>query len=298
MAIMGASKLEARNLMINKQEIMTYARELKLSPHIIEKDYVLNWVLAGIANQMELNEAWIFKGGTCLKKCFFENYRFSEDLDFTLIDANHINDSFLQQQFQQISTWIYSQSGIEIPALHIHFDIYKNLRGNLSIEGRIGYRGPMQRKGDLSRIKLYLTNDEKIVLKPEQRNVYHPYGDILTEPIVIQSYCLEEIFAEKLRALIERLRPRDLYDVIHLHHDPRWQANRQYLLKSLQQKCAHKKVSLPTLALLKVKPEKKELIAEWDNMLAHQINNLAPFEYYWKQLPVVLSWVYGRDKRF
>jgi Nucleotidyl transferase AbiEii toxin, Type IV TA system len=51
---------------------------------VVEKDYVLGWILAGIYGHEELAESWVFKGGTCLKKCYFETYRFSEDLDFTL----------------------------------------------------------------------------------------------------------------------------------------------------------------------------------------------------------------------
>ncbi|HLB42365.1 MAG TPA: nucleotidyl transferase AbiEii/AbiGii toxin family protein [Gammaproteobacteria bacterium] len=63
--------------MIDKQEIMDFAREFSLPVNTIEKDYVLGWLLAGIANDTELFEKWIFKGGTCLKKCYFETYRFS-----------------------------------------------------------------------------------------------------------------------------------------------------------------------------------------------------------------------------
>ena len=54
-----------------------------LSWEIIEKDYILSWVLAGIAANKKLQNELIFKGGTALKKCYFGNYRFSEDLDFT-----------------------------------------------------------------------------------------------------------------------------------------------------------------------------------------------------------------------
>ncbi|GAI46757.1 unnamed protein product, partial [marine sediment metagenome] len=50
---------------------------------IIEKDYILSWVLAGIAANKKLQNKLVFKGGTALKKCYFGNYRFSEDLDFT-----------------------------------------------------------------------------------------------------------------------------------------------------------------------------------------------------------------------
>jgi hypothetical protein len=65
---------------------MEFSREFNLAPNIVEKDYVLGWVLAGISNHEELGSNWVFKGGTYLKKCYFETYRFSEDLDFTIID--------------------------------------------------------------------------------------------------------------------------------------------------------------------------------------------------------------------
>jgi predicted nucleotidyltransferase component of viral defense system len=74
--------------MISKQEILQLAAQLNLHPHVIEKDYVLGWFLAGISQHPALNTSWVFKGGTCLKKCYFETFRFSEDLDFTLQDVS------------------------------------------------------------------------------------------------------------------------------------------------------------------------------------------------------------------
>lgn len=71
--------------MIEKREILAIAQQTSLTPHVVEKDYVLGWMLAAIYSHEELAENWVFKGGTCLKKCFFETYRFSEDLDFTLL---------------------------------------------------------------------------------------------------------------------------------------------------------------------------------------------------------------------
>src|SRR5690606_12502527 len=72
--------------MIPKQEIIDAATRYGLLPNVVEKDYILGWLLAGISNHDAFRETWVFKGGTCLKKCFFETYRFSEDLDFTLKD--------------------------------------------------------------------------------------------------------------------------------------------------------------------------------------------------------------------
>lgn len=63
--------------MISKREIIDAATIKGLNPHIIEKDYVLGWLLWGICNHEILGRTWLFKGGTCLKKCFFETYRFS-----------------------------------------------------------------------------------------------------------------------------------------------------------------------------------------------------------------------------
>jgi predicted nucleotidyltransferase component of viral defense system len=80
---------------IDKQEVIAFSREIGLTSNVVEKDYILGWLLAGIAQHPELGRSWIFKGGTCLKKCFFETYRFSEDLDFTITAPNQLNREFL-----------------------------------------------------------------------------------------------------------------------------------------------------------------------------------------------------------
>ena len=54
-----------------------------LQMQAIEKDYLLSWILAGISRVPALSDSLVFKGGTALKKCYFGDYRFSEDLDFT-----------------------------------------------------------------------------------------------------------------------------------------------------------------------------------------------------------------------
>ncbi len=85
--------------MIDRREVIDIAGTKSLLPQVIEKDYVLGWVLAGIYQHEAIAENWVFKGGTCLRKCFFETYRFSEDLDFTLrkavrLDSRSFADAF------------------------------------------------------------------------------------------------------------------------------------------------------------------------------------------------------------
>ena len=92
--------------MIDKREILEAASTLSLLPNVVEKDYVLGWLLAGINVHPELADSWVFKGGTCLKKCYFETYRFSEDLDFTLRDESQIAQAFLQRVLGEVIEWV------------------------------------------------------------------------------------------------------------------------------------------------------------------------------------------------
>lgn len=79
--------------MIKPAEIQKKARTVGVRDQQIEKDYILSWILQGIAFHNELSKIIVFKGGTVLKKVYFEDYRFSEDLDFTLL-----NESISNQQ--------------------------------------------------------------------------------------------------------------------------------------------------------------------------------------------------------
>ena len=265
--------------MISKQEVMEQAKIHNLPANTIEKDYVLSWILAGIAEADKLKNHWVFKGGTCLKKCFFESYRFSEDLDYTITNPAHCNLDFLKSEFLDVSEWIYEQVGIEISPEGVTFESYENPRAQISIQGKIAYKGPMQRRGNDPTIKLDLCWDEIMVEPPILSAIYHPYTDENFD-FRVQTYCLEEIFAEKLRALVERMRPRDLYDIIRLHHDNRWQPDRARVLATLIKKCEFKGVGVPTLALINAMPNKQDIAIDWNNMLAHQISDLEPLEMY------------------
>jgi len=117
--------------MIPKSEILELATGTNLRPSVVEKDYVLGWMLAGI-NHHEIGKSWVFKGGTCLKKCYFDTYRFSEDLDFTLTDESHLDEPLLLSVFGEIGEWIYENTGIQIPANKLVFDVYSNKRETIS----------------------------------------------------------------------------------------------------------------------------------------------------------------------
>src|ERR1051325_7620430 len=93
--------------MISRAAIEERVREWGLSEEVVEKDYVLGWILWGIGSDTSLNTTWIFKGGTCLKKCFIETYRFSEDLDFTVMPGGPIEAGELAPILEKIHQRIY-----------------------------------------------------------------------------------------------------------------------------------------------------------------------------------------------
>ena len=280
--------------MIGKEEVLGFAREVGLDPNVVEKDYVLGWMLAGISSHSRTQDTWLFKGGTCLKKCYFETYRFSEDLDFTLLDSSCVDEAVLRQIFSEITQWVHDQSGIELPESERAFEAYVNPRGKKSAQGRIGYRGPMQRQASLPRIRFDLTDDERIVLKGERRRAHHPYSDEPEGGIAVLAYCFEELFAEKLRALAERQRPRDLYDVVHLYRRA-VDLNRTSFRTTLAAKCEFKDIPVPTIEGLFSSPLHAELREDWDQMLAHQLAALPPFESSWNELPSVFAWLARED---
>jgi predicted nucleotidyltransferase component of viral defense system len=277
--------------MISKQEIMALAAELQLRAHVVEKDYALGWFLAGISAHPVIGPRWVFKGGTCLKKCYFETYRFSEDLDFTLQDAEHLDEAFLAEVFDEIGEWVYDACGLQLPVEARKFEVFTNPRGSRSAQGRVGYRGPLGRAGDPPRIKLDLAADEVLVLTPVQRPVHHPYTDLPAEGIHVLSYSFEEVFAEKMRALAERQRPRDLYDVVHLYRRHDLQPDRATVRSTLARKCEFKGIPVPTYAALTDRPERTAIEVEWEQMLAHQLPTCPPFDEFWAELPAVFDWL-------
>lgn len=280
--------------MIDKREILEAASAFGLLPGVVEKDYVLGWMLAGINAHPELADSWVFKGGTCLKKCYFETYRFSEDLDFTLRDESQLEEEFLRRVMGEVIAWVADESGIVLPADQLNFDLYENPRGRRSCQGKVGYRGPVSpttAAGGWPKIKLDLTADEKLVLPAARREVFHPYSDRPEAGLWINCYAYEEAFGEKVRALGERTRPRDLYDVVNLYRHGDSRPPAAVLRDVLTQKCEYKGIALPSVAALE--PHRADLEAMWNSMLAHQLPVLPPVADFWAALPEIFTWLMG-----
>jgi len=79
----GESSREEVRMKPLRRRLEETRKDTGLPWETIERDYVLSWMLAGMSANERLRSVLVFKGGTALKKCYFGEYRFSEDLDFT-----------------------------------------------------------------------------------------------------------------------------------------------------------------------------------------------------------------------
>lgn len=279
--------------MIKIDEIRSVAAQVGLSNLVVEKDYALGWLLWGINSHPITSKSFVFKGGTCLKKCYFETYRFSEDLDFSYRGQDELSVETLTQVFSET---VFEESGLEFLKPSIQFERFKNPRESFSIQGGLKYRGPVRPQvgiANMPRIKLDVTLDEPIVLAPVVNDVLHMYSDEPSEGISILSYSYEEIFAEKIRALAQRLRPRDLYDVVHLYRHKNQSTNPDIISSVLEKKCKIRGISVPTITSIETHSNRAFLESEWDTQLKHQVSNLSGFQDFLNALPEILSWLRG-----
>jgi predicted nucleotidyltransferase component of viral defense system len=278
--------------MIPKQDILDRAGEWQLRPEIVEKDYVLGWLLSGLGRNASVASGWIFKGGTCLKKCYFETYRFSEDLDFTLLPAATYTREGILEVLRTVARDVASESGITIPPETIVVDEKRDRQGRPTFKARLGYRGPLAYPGDPRRILFDLTAHEPVLRSAVETPIFHPYPDTLPPPGSIRAYELEELLAEKTRALLERTRPRDLYDVVYLINNRGTETDLVRTRELFLGKCAAKAITAPTAAALVGQIRgSADLRSDWEHMLRHQLPQLPPVDGMLGQLESILEWI-------
>jgi len=248
-------------------------------------------LLWGISSNPAFSASWAFKGGTCLKKCYLETYRFSEDLDFTVLPRGLIKPEEIISNFQDVFKRVYDQIGVDFrerPPI-----IRQRPNGN-SVEGRVYYRGP-RNAPELASIKIDLTTAEKVARPTVLRGISHPYPEALPHPATVRCYSFEELFAEKLRAMGERCRPRDLYDIINLYRRLDFHPHSESIRTIYSEKCKSKGVELFDFKAIDSSPYRIELETEWANMLGHQLPVLPPFDEFWVELPQLFKLLKGQS---
>lgn len=248
---------------------------------VIEKDYALSYILAGMASHKQLAHSLIFKGGTALKKLYFGDYRFSEDLDFStinapkndeleqiLIESMKVTEQLLQEQGPfKVTIARYTERnphpcGQEAFTVHVQFPWHPH---------------------PLCRIKLEITHDEPVIFPAVTRKLMHGYDEPLTIDIV--TYSLDEIVAEKLRTLLQtniklqtrgwnRPRARDYYDLWRILSTFHSELNHTRIRQCLKAKCAVRDISYNGLDDFFTQLLVTEAYRTWESNLGTFVRNL------------------------
>jgi len=226
------------------------AGRLKVSVASLEKDFVLTKILYAISKS-ELKNKLVFKGGTALNKAYFNYYRLSEDLDFTAVDTttNYIKKSIrgiakkLKIELKDENITKYSYVAV------FRFTDILNYPNSVNID---------------------INTDERLVLPLLKKDIKHFY-DI--PPFKIQVMDLRELTAEKIRALIQRKKPRDYYDVWYiLKRNKRLLKGMKSLLKK---KCENVKVKMDLNEIFLHPKDTRKL---WEHHLVELVERLPNFD--------------------
>ena len=271
--------------MIRHKDIIDKANEWDVPRDTVDKDYVLGHFIDSFYTFEENRSLFVFKGGTCLRKCYFPYYRFSEDLDFTVTDKNfNISISFLKR----IADECTKKSGIlfgnvkEKPK-KVHDDNKFHV-----IEFVIPFWGANHPKKNLpipqtewqTRIELDFSSYENILTPIEYRGIHHHYNDIL-QTNVIPVYSLKEIFTEKIRSFEQRRYKavRDYYDVWYIMQNANFE-NWDEIRSLLIEKCKDKDVILNPF-MFHDDNRKYDLQKSWSSSIKNQLSDLPEFESVW-----------------
>lgn len=252
--------------MIRSGEIQQKARVVGVRDQQIEKDYILSWLLFGISQHKQLSKAIVFKGGTVLKKVYFEDYRFSEDLDFTLLD-NEISNEQIFEWFKETFEFIKEEANIPLDIID------DNEHEDGGINFYISYVGPLGGQGSNKSVKVDISRSEQLVFDAVMKNVFTDYTDL--EKHQLLCYPLEEVLVEKMRSVMQRMQARDFYDIWYLLEQHGMDAD--FYVSEFKIKCEAKGLRVADFPK-KLAERLPQYKGRWQSSLAEQIKDLPTFE--------------------
>jgi len=256
-----------------------------------EKDYVILWMLQGLSRPEFLPTGWVFKGGTCLRHCYYPGYRFSEDLDFSCLPDSG-NPEAARVLLERVAVWVQETSGIRMGTKAPH-----TIPGDVQVEIPIEYsRGGVRTRG-LPSVKVHVTFDEPVLTEAVTCSIRPGYSDL--SGFQIATYSKEEIVAEKMRALLQQQkkwpRPRDLYDLwfILCQSEERYDADK--LRGLFIEKCGVRHIH-PDLAGL-ISDNLREWNQDaWGHLLKPMMNAVPEFDEVWQEWVTTFHDIFGYSR--
>ncbi len=205
--------------MIDKNEIDKKAQEFEIHTSNLQRDYIFGWVLFALFTESNLKDTIFLKGGNALRKGYFENTRFSYDLDFGI--PNDIEQSELLTELNKICDIVERKSGVhfikEDNQIKEKFTATNAPIPDLKVyEVRIYFNDFYGKKNHLKiKISMDITRFDKTLLPIQEVDLIHPYSDAHEVVCKIRCMKLEEIIATKLKCLLQRQHAPDLFDYVY-----------------------------------------------------------------------------------
>lgn len=240
--------------MIDGNQIIRRADQEGIPATTVERDYVLAHVMHAVA-ACDQGRCLVFKGGTALRLCFFEDYRYSADLDFSIVGG--ASDDGVLSLVRKALERCRASTGLSSLQLDVR-----------SGSPRILYEGPLGRQRSL---KLDLALDELVEETVSMRMIQrYPDQDAAAECAV---YTLEETAAEKLRCVIQRLQCRDLFDLHALL--VRHEIDADVVWPRFERKARHRHID-PALFARRLDQRARQYEQRWEAELGEHIQHDLP----------------------
>ena len=261
-------------------------RRLAIPREVLERDYLLSWILAGLARTEPLRDTLVFKGGTALKKCYFGEYRFSEDLDFSCLHgapSGEAMEEAIGRACRSAIALLDEYAPVEIECeRYTEKEPHPGGQEAFTIRARL----PWHRRPH-TRVIVEASMDEEVMLPARRRRIIHDYGEPLEAEIAV--YALEEIVAEKLRAILQhaaklehrgwsRSRARDYYDLWRILHRYRSEMDLTDFHTLLTQKCVLRQVEFENADSFFDPVMLAHVEKTWQNWLGPLVPELPPFD--------------------
>ncbi len=269
----------------------------------IMKDYAINWILYAVWKSKYWKN-FILKGGTCIRKVYFQNYRISVDVDYNAIyDASTLRN-ILRDIFKDEIENVNEVSPVKFEIDNI---VIKERKGTRFNRGEVvGYqikvpfhpylpKTNLKWRGVLPVIKIDVTLDkyEKTLLSTniKKLNYHNEEDDYLhyLQDVEINAYSLEEIFAEKIRALFQRTRVRDLYDLWFIKNSVKIDMDK--IIEIIPSKLEIKGLSVKDISISKLQKYENEYRTGWDMYLPQFVKNVPKFEDVWNDVKSIIAYI-------
>jgi len=276
--------------MISEAELRRIAGRQGADPMLVDLDYALGCFLASLFRRAEA-AALCFKGGTCLRKGYYADYRYSEDIDFTLTER--MGREALGGLLETVAADATDQWAVDFRVRPVRVKVVDDEYGKESYQASLNYRGPLRRTGDPRAVRVDVTASEVLVFPVRARAILHPYSDAADlAGVRVPCYDLLETAAEKMRALAGQRRyaiSRDIYDLAQLVDREGLDASR--VVPALPHKWQAKGLKPATIDLERLAARQDEFRQDWDQNLRRVLpaGAAADFEIAWGKVTALLT---------